>query len=369
MNICILTPFYNEYPNAMASAEKMATALARHNNVTVVTSKTYKAKAEETKNGVEIIRLPAWYIPEPANYVFTRGLLRYIWKHRKSIDVFVINKYMWPVSWSIIFLKLLRKPTIVCVDAFQGFDWWSWSALVNAIMWLYARTFGLLVLLLADRVVIFHEGLEERARQLHLRYQIIHNGIDPQQFKNVIPAADTIGKPNEVIITYIGRLDKIKGYLDFLSVAQQISQGRTDVKFYVVGNTHERNNLVQQYQSDHIIFTNVRLDVPNILKASDLLVLPTYGDGLPNVIMEAMAAGLPTIGTNINGIPYLIDNHYTGILIEPGDLAAMKRAILTLINNPEMRKQYGAAARKKVLAEFNWNTISQQYMNLFRTLQ
>lgn len=368
VNICIITPFFNEYPNAMASAEKMAKTFAQHHTVTVLTSRTYNAAAFEKTDGATITRLPAWYIPEPANYVFTRGLLRAIWKQRKTTDIFIINKYMWPVSWSIIFLKLLHKPVIVCVDAFQGYDWWSWSKFVNIIMWTYARTIGWVVLKLADRVILFHEGLEVRAKQLRLQYQVIHNGINPETFVNAKPAVDIQKDPNEVIVTYIGRLDKIKGYLDFLVVAKIISTNANNVKFLVVGNTHNRDEVLKKYQSDKIVFTGVRKDIPSILASSDILVLPTYGDGLPNVIMEAMAAGLPTISTNVNGIPYLIDDGETGIVIAPRDAAALEAAITTLIASSELRISYGKAAQKKVFKEFNWDKIIEQYSVLFTEL-
>lgn len=349
----------------MASAEKMAKAFAHSHTVTVLTSRTYNAAAHEIIDGVTVQRLPAWYIPEPANYVFTRGLLRSIWKRRNTTDIFIINKYMWPVSWSIIFLKLLRKPVIVCVDAFQGYDWWSWSKLVNVIMWTYARTIGWAVLSLADTVVLFHEGLEARAKSLHLRYRIIHNGINPEHFTNATPAADIPKEPDEVLITYIGRLDKIKGYLDFLLVAKTLAKQHPHVKFLVVGNTHNREAVIQEYQSSQIVFTGVRKDIPNVLARSDVLVLPTYGDGLPNVIMEAMAAGKPCVASNINGIPYLIDDGVTGFVLEPGDTESLMKHIVTLINDASLRTRMGSAGQQKALTHFNWDTLVKDYEALF----
>lgn len=368
MRVCILTPYFTEYPNAMASAEKMAVALAQDHQVTVITSRTYGAAATEQLGSVTVHRLPAWYIPEPANYVFTRGLVRWLWKQRNNFDVYVINKYMWPIAWTIIWLKLWRKPVIVMTDAFQGYDWWSWSTPVNAVMWLYARTIGWIVLHLANTVVVFHEGLIARAKQLGLNYRVIHNGINPEHFATAQPATDLVKKPGEIIVTYIGRLDKIKGYLDFLAVAQRLQTRYPQVRWLVVGNTHNREAVLAQYQSPHIQFTGVRKDVPNVLASSDLLVLPTYGDGLPNVIMEAMAAGVACIGTNINGLPYLIEHEKTGLLFSPGDQATLERHLRHLIEHPELRQRYGTAGRVKVMAEFNWTILTQQYNELFKQL-
>ncbi|MBI2415266.1 MAG: glycosyltransferase family 4 protein [Candidatus Kerfeldbacteria bacterium] len=368
MRVCIVTPFLNEYPNAMASAEKMAQALSQVHQVTVYTSCTYQAARHEQLEQVTIERLPAWYIPEPANYVFTRGLVRSLWRRRDDFDIYIINKYMWPMAWTIIPLKLWGKKVIVTTDAFQGFDWWSWSRLVNAVMWLYAHTIGTIILHLANQVVLYHEGLEARARALGLRYQVIHNGIDPSQFLQAQPATDIIKQPDEVVITYIGRLDRIKGYLDVLTVAQRVCRQSTTIRFLIVGNTAGRAAIVQQYQSDRIQFTGVRQDIPNILAASDIVVLPTYGDGLPNVIMEAMAAGRPCIASNINGLPYLIDHERTGLLLEPGDLNLLEHHIMRLVEQPALRQQYGQAGREKILEQFNWQKLVKQYTLLFTSL-
>ncbi len=368
MRVCIITPFFNEYPNAMASAEKMAKALSEQHTVTVYTSRTYNAAAIEQLDNVHIERLPAWYIPEPANYVFTRGLIRRLWKHRNDFDIFIINKYMWPVAWSTIFLKLLGKPVILATDAFQGYDWWSWSKPVNTIMWLYARTIGLVVLKLADTVVLFHQGLVTRAKALTLPFQVIHNGIHAENFHNAQPAKDIRDNKNQIIITYIGRLDKIKGYLDFLTVAKKLASSNVQYKFVVVGNTHNREEVMKQYSNKQIVFTGVRKDIPAVLAVSDMLILPTYGDGLPNVIMEAMAAGLPCIGTNINGLPYLIEDSVTGFTISPGDTKALEEKIQRLANNKELREHMGVAGYKKIMREFNWEYIVKEYSELFGNL-
>lgn len=368
MRICIITPYYNEYPNAMASAEKMATAFAKQHQVTVITTRTYGARRSETKDSVRIRRLSAFYIPEPANYVFTYTLLWNLWRTRKKFDIYIINKYMWPTAWSVFFLKLLKKKVVLATDAFQGFDWWSWSRLVNIVMFLYAHTIGYAILKTADHVVLYHEGLVKRAQSLRLRFSVIHNGIDPDVFTKATPANDIVQKKDEIIVAYIGRLDQIKGYLDYLAVAKDITATHPNIFFYLVGNTLNREDIVRRYQSKNIIFTGVRKDIPSFLKAVDILVLPTYGDGLPNVIMEAMAAGLPCISTTINGIPYLIKHQETGLLFQPGDKKTLRQHILSLCENEKLRQSYGLAGHKKIIAEFNWNLNVNQYYQLFDAL-
>lgn len=367
MRIGLITPYYNEYPNVMAGAIKLAEALAQANyQVRVLTTRTYQAAQQETINDVVITRLAAWFIPEPANYVFTRGLIRTLWQWRNTIDIFIINKYMWPTSWSIVFLKLLGKKVIVSLDSFQGYDWWTRSKFVNACLWLYARTVARIILKLADRVILYHEGMEERAKKLGLRYQTIHNGIYPEIFQSAQPATD-IQKPNHINITFVGRLDKIKGYDDLIAVAEKLVMVYNNVCFVLVGSSTNSAKLIHS-PHPNILLTGRRKDIPNILRASDIFVLPSYAEGLPNVVMEAMAAGVACVVSNVGGSRYLIQHNQTGLIFSPGDRSMLEHHLQQLIEQPNERQRLGQAGLSKIKQEYNWHTIVQHYEKLFQSL-
>lgn len=366
MNICIITPFFNEYPNVMASAVKIAQSLSNEHSVRVITSRTNNSKAFEKQGSVTIERLPAVMIPEPANYVFTRGLLRYLWKYRNETDIYLLNKYMWPTSWSILVLKLFRKKTIVLLDSFQGYDWWTRSKLVNIGLWFYARTIGRLILAMADKVVLFHEGLADRAKTLGINYEVIHNGIFPETFQSATPASD-IAKTDTITITFVGRLDRIKGYDDLMVVAKGLVNKYETVRFILVGSSTNTNKKITS-PHPRIIFTGPRKDVPNILRASDIFVLPSYAEGLPNVVMEAMASSLACVISNVGGSQHLIQHEKNGFLFTAGDQKKLAEYLEELINNKEKRATFGKAAFVKIDQDFNWHSIVKKYDRLFTSI-
>lgn len=366
MNICIITPFFNEYPNVMASAIKIAQSLSHEHSVHVITSRTNNSKAFEKQGTVTIERLPAVMIPEPANYVFTRGLLRHLWKYRNETDVYLLNKYMWPTSWSILVLKLFRKKVIVLLDSFQGYDWWTRSKLVNIGLWFYARTIGRCIMSLADCVILFHEGLEARAKKLGIKYEVIHNGIFLETFQSAKPASDIV-EADFITITFVGRLDGIKGYDDLMIVAQSLVNKYETVRFILVGSSTNSNKKITS-PHPRIIFTGPRKDVPNILRASDIFVLPSYAEGLPNVVMEAMASKLACVVSNVGGSQYLIEHEKNGFLFTPGDQKKLFEYLEDLIINKDKRNIFAESAFKKIDRDFNWHSIVKKYDKLFTSI-
>jgi glycosyltransferase involved in cell wall biosynthesis len=109
-----------------------------------------------------------------------------------------------------------------------------------------------------------------------------------------------------------------------------------------------------------------RDDVPECLAASDVFVLSSNWEGNPLAVMEAMAAGLPVIGTAVGGVPELVQSGQQGILVPPGDYAAFVNAMRNLVNSPELRAAMGKAAFKHATAAFNVDRMAEGYASLYR---
>jgi len=103
-----------------------------------------------------------------------------------------------------------------------------------------------------------------------------------------------------------------------------------------------------------------------VLAAADCLVLPSYAEGLPIAILEAMAHGIPVIATTVGAIPEVITDGEQGFLIEPGDVQALTECMLKLSNDPELRKTMGLAARRRVEEEFSIDTMVERVMAVYR---
>ncbi len=118
---------------------------------------------------------------------------------------------------------------------------------------------------------------------------------------------------------------------------------------------------------DKIIFTGFRNDVPAILRESDLMVLPSrFGEGLPMVILEAMAIGVPVVASGIEGIPEVIEDGISGFLVEPEDVGGLSDRILQVLQAPAMLKGVADRAKKKVLTELDGNTQARKIEEVYR---
>jgi glycosyltransferase involved in cell wall biosynthesis len=102
----------------------------------------------------------------------------------------------------------------------------------------------------------------------------------------------------------------------------------------------------------HVRFLGTRNDVPELMRAFDLFVLTSHSEGCPNVILEAMASGLPVVSTNVGGVPELV-NADTGMLVPPRDDTTLAEAILRLLDDPVRRQRMGEAGRRRAVEQFS----------------
>lgn len=151
------------------------------------------------------------------------------------------------------------------------------------------------------------------------------------------------------VVGVVGRLETIKGYKYLLEAAVTIEKAIGDIHFLIVGDgplRKELEDLSRTLKLSHVIFTGRRTDVNRLLTAMDIFVLPSVSEGLGIVIIEAMAAGLPVVATKIGGIPEIVSNGISGILVPPEDPDAIAKAIIGLLNDKERAKRMGAKGRE-----------------------
>jgi glycosyltransferase involved in cell wall biosynthesis len=118
-----------------------------------------------------------------------------------------------------------------------------------------------------------------------------------------------------------------------------------------------------------VIFTGQRQDVSEILRDVDIVVHPSLTEGLSNVILEAMAAGLPVVATRVGGNPELVQEGRTGLLIPPKDEDALASAIACLLDNPQAARKFGEAARERIIREFSISRLLSQTEELYLRLR
>lgn len=167
-----------------------------------------------------------------------------------------------------------------------------------------------------------------------------------------------LGLPPETILVGTVAILRIKkGHADLLEAARTILGSYPDTHFIIAGDGPQQDNLRRRIGelglASRVHMLGLRRDVMNVLQSLDLFVLPTHQEALGTAFIEAAAMGLPAIGTAVDGVPEVVADGRTGILVPPKQPAALAQAILSLLADPERRHALGGQARARVEREFS----------------
>ncbi len=204
------------------------------------------------------------------------------------------------------------------------------------------------------------------------RLTVIPNGIDPGPFQRATRLSRAeIGVPaNAHLALYVGRLDLQKGLPNLLDAAERVIDERPGWHLALAGDGPRRGWLVAQINDRHRLKGRVhwlgsRDDVPALLKSADVLIHPSLWEGMPNAVLEAMAASRPVIGTAVEGTEDLVVPGQTGWLVPPRDVVALARALLEAADSPDCCRHYGEAGRQRVEKEFSLKRTLAAYESLW----
>lgn len=185
------------------------------------------------------------------------------------------------------------------------------------------------------------------------RMHIVHCGVDPALFQLVSHVQ--VGRR----LLYTGRLAAVKGLPILLESLVTLKATHPDVLLTVVGDGPDRQTLEQMAArlglTDNVNFVGYQSQarVRQYMQETDVFVLPSFAEGVPVSLMEALAAGVPVVTTQIAGIGELVENGISGYLVPPGNAALLADRIAILLANPALRSQFGAAGRTKIEQEFD----------------
>jgi len=199
------------------------------------------------------------------------------------------------------------------------------------------------------------------------KFDVCRLGVDPQRFA---PAPKTqVNCQCELLC--VGRLTSAKGQAILLEAVAELQTRQVPVRLTLVGMGPDEKSL-QAYAEQLGIRGQVRftgaVDQDHILRyyqTADMFVLPSFAEGLPVVLMEAMAMEIPCITTAITGVPELIQNGEDGLLVAASDVNGLADAISRLANDPELRRKIGQAGREKVLAEYDLHKNTELLFKAF----
>jgi glycosyltransferase involved in cell wall biosynthesis len=224
-----------------------------------------------------------------------------------------------------------------------------------------------------ENVVAFKQETGRRASKM----RVIHTGIEldrfePGAWRDV--ARQELGySPTQLVVGTVARLDdERKGIRGFLRSAAIAGREVDSLRFLIVGEGLHR----PAYEAlagelgiaDRVTFAGWRSDVPRMLDAMDIFIMPSDFEGGPTSVIEAMAMSQPVIATSVGMVPEIIEDGVSGVIVGPGDVQAMAQALCALAANADLRNAMGANARRRALSSLSIARMTDEYLKLFASL-
>jgi glycosyltransferase involved in cell wall biosynthesis len=276
-------------------------------------------------------------------------------------------------NWSIsgvvagVIARLLGKPVVTTL---RGTDV---NASPSAIL---LRMILGLCLRLSHKVVLVGEGMRDnlaaRYPQFSGKLVMIPNGVAEELFMLPIVQRTNDQDRNPVTVTVVASLVPMKG-IDVLLRALAFHRGRH--RLHVLGDGPDRARLEALASELSLAVTTTFVGqvaperVKDYLGSADIFVLPSYAEGRPNALLEAMAAGRAVVATEIDGVTELVSSGANGLLVPAGSVESLAAALGRLIDDASLRRSLGDAARKSLLDKgLSWSRTAEQYSELFRAL-
>jgi glycosyltransferase involved in cell wall biosynthesis len=229
-----------------------------------------------------------------------------------------------------------------------------------------------------DRLVGNSHAVVDYYRELGVpedRLAMIYSGIADEAPPSIDPAAvrAEFGFAAEApVVLFAGRLAEQKRIDDLLKALDLLQHVQPDLRTLIVGDGPLRTSLEQTAHAydlaGKVRFLGHREDVPRLMSAADLVVLPSAYEGLPNMVLEAMHLGKPVVATAAPGTTEVVVDGQTGVLVPVGDTRSLARAIRDVIRDRELARRLGDAGRARVDALFRSETMVSQFASLFEQL-
>jgi len=207
------------------------------------------------------------------------------------------------------------------------------------------------------------------------KVHVIHNGIDVEKFRNARDRRDVLF-PNVgdgKLVVLVGNMHSdVKGHPWLIECAPRVTREFPAVRFVLVGDGARRAQFEQQVSSlglaQNFLFLGSRADIPDILAACDIAVLPSRAEGLSNALLEYLAAGLPTIASRVGGNSEVVEDGANGFLVPPDDSEALGVVLLKMLRDPELMRRFGERGREFVVQNFSFERLVREVDALYNAL-
>lgn len=340
------------------AAYNIAKYLAKNGHeVHVITSLDKETPKKDFKEGFYIHRIKLHFkIPFISIMIYFRDVYTLIRKIRPD----VVHCQSFNVGWMPYLINIFYKYNYIIYG--RGSDIYTNYQFKNIIVKLTIKN--------ANAVIALTEDMKKEISKIFQReIFVIPNGISIDNYRKN-QSNDICHRNNEKIILYVGTLRSIKGIKYLIDAMKIISQYCPNTRLLLVGDGEKRKsleNLVDELDLGQRITFVGRVsnkDVPKYMASSDVFVLPSLSEGFPNVILEAMASGLPIVATKIRGLPEIICEGINGYLVEPKNSGEIAEKIIYLVNNIEVAHSMSENNIRDV-KQYAWENVVKKLEDVY----
>ena len=383
--VCMVSFYFHPSYSGSAIQAHGLTVLLRKADIRseILAANLTRSPRSEDMNGTPVHRLPVILRKSLQIPSFSLSLAAYLFLHRRDFDIVHAHGTYQHVIASLV-CRLLGKKSILKI-AMQNSDiaFQNQGRVSGRINRLLVRQF--------DRVVVtsqdaYRECISQGLDPTRIRF--IPNGVDTEKFSPAASDEDraslriSLGLPNRPIVCFVGIIDVRKNVDGILRVWRQVIRAGADGHLLLIGPEPTnsagapsefvrdlRKYIAGEGLNDVVTFAGRVADVPSYLRASSIFVFPSRREGMPNVLLEAMASGLACVASDIGGTRDVIDHGQTGFIYSVDDEDAMAAALVDLLSDHRRAEQIGLSARQAMLDRFSLHTTVARYVDLYRELQ
>jgi len=379
MHIChvISVPFppkegIGTYVNSLSTK-----LIEKGHKITVITRGSLNGIQRDVVNSIEVIRAP--FIPIYPIYMHIHGIFvnNAIKSLESKIDIVHIHTPLSPLIYT-------SHPILTTIHTPMLTD--SYYRRANSLHSVFSKisqrfvSYPLEIKLIkaSDMVTTLTKSIsKELVREYGLnpkKITIIGNGVD-EKFFYPQQKQSGINNGKKRYILFVGRIDREKGLFDLVECGKYICNERSDIFFIIVGGGRDLHTLKEKtkklgLQNKFIFLGQINKDrLVKLYQNATLFVLPSYHEGLPTVLLEAMACGLPSVVTDIRGNRDILSHGKNGIMVPPRDSKKMAEAILTLLQDEILMKMLSKNARKTIEENYTWDLVSNEILKCYELLK
>lgn len=376
MKICMVVPDFDR----IGGYEKQAFSLSkdlkkRGKEVFILTNKKWKEQpALEVREGITIYRISGFPNFLGGHYLGTlNAIILFFLHNQKKIQIVHAHALTHFAVLCIFVGKILNKKGLIKIATEEDISKiMSSSSIIQKLLIPFSK--------FTNYYVAISENIKKEILRMGVPSEKIYstpNGVDtniykPLNLKDKKAKKRFLSIPDGEIVIFVGRLAFRKGVDVLIKAWKKVIQRFPHACLLIVGSGEEEKKLINLSNSlnliENIRFVGMVDNVVDYLQTSDVFSFPSRLEGSPNAILEALACGLPVIGTNIGGIVDVINDGENGLLIPPENSDLLASNICQLLQDKEYRESFGVKARESALSLFSFDVVSKGYLECYQQL-